>query len=111
MSTKKLGRRPPRHTLRTMRSAIALHRNLGALGAPPAASDDYVLALTKAISILPPESAPALATGNTREIFGMFLNDSLGDCVCADTAHQVMLHTACACSLIVPSNDEVLKLY
>lgn len=41
----------------------------------------------------------------------MFLNDSLGDCVCADSAHQVMIHTANAGSIVVPSNDDVLGLY
>lgn len=104
MPMKKYGRRPARHTLRTMRSAIAMDRSLSSLGSPPAVSDDYVTPLVKALSAL---SMPGGGGGP----FGMFLNDALGDCVCADSAHQVMLHTACAGTIVVPTDDEVLKLY
>ncbi len=91
----KLGRRPPVHNRRTLRGALAMARALDALGSPPAASADYVTAVMK--------QSPAG--------WGMDLNDSLGDCVCADSAHQVMLHTANAGTIVVPSNDDVLKLY
>lgn len=91
----KLGRRPARHTLRTMRAAIALSRHLTALGPAPPTSTDYVSALMAACA----------------NNLGMFLNDQLGDCVCADSAHQVMLHTANAGSIVIPTDDDVLKLY
>jgi hypothetical protein len=88
----RLGRKPARHTLRTMRSAIVMARHLAALGPAPDASNDYVSAV--------------------RAPWGMMLNDSLGDCVCADTGHTLMLRTANAGpSLVVPSDDDVLALY
>ena len=89
----KLGRRPARHTLRTFRGGLALARALAPLGAPPAVSSDYVSAVKR--------QAP----------WGVYLNDQLGDCVCADSAHQVMLHTANAGVIVVPSDAEVLQLY
>lgn len=91
----KLGRRPARHTMRTMRAAIAIARHLAALGPPPPTSTDYV--------------SPMLAQcgGN----LGMFLNDQLGDCVCADSAHQVMLHTANGGQIVIPTDADVLALY
>ena len=88
-----LGRRPAVHTSRTMQSALALYRALAPLGAPPAVSDDYVSAVTK------------------QAAWGVYLNDQLGDCVCADSAHQVMVHTANAGTIVVPSNQDVLALY
>jgi hypothetical protein len=91
----KLGRRAPRHTLRTIRSAVALAYALDPLGAPPAASDDYVSAVDK------------LTGGN----WGVDLNDQLGDCVIADSAHQVMLHTANAGNMVTPTDAEVLEMY
>lgn len=51
--TLKLGRRPARHTQRTMRSALALARALAPLGAPPAASQDYVTPLQQTLARLP----------------------------------------------------------
>lgn len=91
----KLGRKPPRHTLRTIRSAVAIAYALDPLGAPPTASDDYVAAVDK-------------VTGGNWQVF---LNDSLGDCVIADSAHQVMLHTANAGTMIMPTDAEVLEMY
>ena len=87
----KLGRKPALHTRRTMRSALALAGALDPLGDPPAASNDYVAAVT----------VP----------WGMFGNDQLGDCVCADTAHTLMLRTANASSIVVPADADVIKLY
>lgn len=93
--TFKRGRRPPVHTRRTMQSALALYRALAPLGTPPTVSDDYVSAVTK--------QAPSG--------WQVFLNDQLGDCVCADSAHQVMLHTANSRTIVIPSNQDVLGLY
>lgn len=95
MSRYKRGRRPPVHTRRTMQSALALSRALAPLGAPPAVSDDYVSAVTK--------QAP--------NGWGMYLNNQLGDCVCADSGHQVMLHTANAGTIVIPTDQDVLALY
>lgn len=91
----KLGRRPAVHTRRMVRSMAAFYSSVAALGKPPATSDDYITAVTK----------------QSTDGWGMFLNDKLGDCVCADTAHQVMLHTANAGAIVVPTDDEVLSYY
>ena len=91
----KLGRRPAVHNRRTMRLAIAMHKALDTLGTPPATSDDYVTAVTSQSS-----------SG-----WGMFLNDQLGDCVCADSCHQVMLHTANVGTIVIPTNQDCLALY
>lgn len=89
--TFKLGRRPARHTRRTMRSALVMARALDPLGTPPAASNDYVAAV--------------------KVPWQTFLNDELGCCVPADTAHALMLRTANASSIVIPTDPEVLKLY
>jgi hypothetical protein len=86
-----------------MRGALALARALDPLSAPPTASDDYV-------------SAVDTATGGD---WGMFLNgpggslvpDGCGDCVIADSAHQVMLHTANAGTIVIPTDQDVLGMY
>lgn len=89
--TLRFGRRPPRHTLRTMRSALILARSLDPLGPAPVKSNDYVSAVT----------VP----------WGIMGNDSLGDCVCADTGHTLMLRTANASSVVVPTDQDVIALY
>jgi hypothetical protein len=91
----KLGRRPAIHNRRTMRSALALFKALAPLGSPPTVSTDYVSAVMKQ------------SPGG----FGMDLNDSLGDCVIADSAHQVMLHTANAGTIVIPTDQDVLEMY
>jgi hypothetical protein len=88
---KKLGRKPARFTRRTFRSGIVMSRALDALGDPPAVSNDYVSAVT----------VP----------WGTMLNDQLGDCVCADTGHALMLRTANAGGIIVPTDAEIEQLY
>jgi hypothetical protein len=91
----KRGRKRPVHNVHTMRSALALAPFLDALGPRPPVSNDYVSAVTRAVG----------------SNWQMFLNNALGDCVCADTAHQVMLHTANAGAIVTPTDAEVLALY
>jgi hypothetical protein len=91
----KTGRRAPVHTLRTMRSALALFRALDPLGSPPVKCTDYVSAVLK--------QSPAG--------WGMYLNDQLGDCVVADSCHQVMLHTANAGTIVIPTDQDALTMY
>lgn len=43
--------------------------------------------------------------------WGMFLNDQLSDCTCASTAHALMLRTALAGHMLVPSDGDVRTLY
>lgn len=95
MSLFKRGRRPAFHSLRTMKSALALAPLLDALGTAPAKCNDYTAAVKK--------QAPLG--------WGVFLNDRLGDCVCADSCHQVMLHTANAGTIVIPTDDQCEALY
>lgn len=95
MLTFKRGRRAPVHTARTMRSALALFKALDPLGAAPTVSADYISAVTKQVP------------GG----WGMFLNDQLGDCVCADSCHSLMLRTANAGTMVVPTDQDCLSLY
>jgi hypothetical protein len=41
----------------------------------------------------------------------MLGNDAVGDCTCADTAHALMLRTANASTIVVPTDQDVLALY
>jgi hypothetical protein len=91
----KFGRRPPVHNRHTMRAALAMARALDPLGVAPTVSNDYVTAVDA-------------ATGGD---WGMMGNDSVGDCTYADCGHQVMLHTANAGTIIVPTAAQVLALY
>lgn len=91
----KLGRKPAVHDLRTMRAGWALLQALDPLGPAPVASDDYVSAVMK----------------QSPDGWKIFLNDQCGDCVCADSAHQVMLHTANGGTIVIPTDNDVLAMY
>lgn len=92
----RFGRKPAVHTRRTMRSALIMAKALDALGGPPDLSNDYISAVVK--------QAPAG--------WGMMDNDSLGDCVCADTGHALMLRTAnVGPSIVVPTDADIVSLY
>src|SRR6185437_3277431 len=91
----KCGRLPPVHTRRTMRLALAMHQALASLGAPPASSSDYVSAVMK-------QSASG---------WECWWNKALGDCVCEDSGHALMLRTANSGSIVIPTADDILKLY
>ena len=91
----KLGRLPPRHTLRTTRGALAFAKAYAPLGKPPVVSSDYAAAVTR-------------QTGGN---WGMDGNAEEGDCTIADSAHQIMLHTANAGSMITPTSAECSSLY
>ena len=92
---KKYGRKPAVHTKRTMRLALAMARTLDPLGTPPPLSKDYVAAVTN----------------QDPDAWGMMLNDQLGDCVCADTGHRLMLSSANTGAIIIPTNEQIEKLY
>lgn len=90
-----LGRKPARYTTKSMRRMLILNRHLAALGPAPAASADYVTAVEK-------------ATGGD---WGMMGNSEWGDCTEADTAHQLMLRTANAGTLVIPTTAQVGARY
>jgi hypothetical protein len=85
------GRRPAVYTRRTMRSALVMAKALNTLGPAPASSNDYMAAVT----------VP----------WGMLLNDTLGDCVCADQGHTLMLRTANTGTLVTPTDNDIQALY
>ena len=87
----KFGRRPAVHNRRTFRAGLVLARALDTLGPAPAVTTDW----TQAVKVP----------------WQMFGNDSLGDCVCADTGHTLMLRTANASSIVVPTDQDVIALY
>lgn len=91
----RLGRKPAVHTRRTMRLGVAMHQALASLGSPPPVSDDYVSAVMK-------QSAAGWIC---------WWNNTLGDCVCEDSGHGLMLRTANASSIIIPTAQDILGLY
>lgn len=93
----KFGRKPAVHTLRTMRLAIVMNRHLAALGTPPANSDDYTAAVEAAVG----------GASN----WGLLGNDKYGDCVEADDGHTLMLRTANAGTIVIPTTQNILDLY
>lgn len=80
-------RRPPR----APRSPLAFVAALDALGPAPAECNDYCSKVT----------VP----------WGMYGNDEIGDCTAADTAHALMLRTACVGQIVVPTDADVIKFY
>jgi hypothetical protein len=93
----KFGRKPAVFTRRTLLSAFVMHRHLANLGPPPANSADYTTAVERAVG--GPNNWGALG------------NDQYGDCVEADEGHYLMLRTANASSIVVPTTEQVLALY
>ena len=91
----KLGRLPARYTRASMIKSQIVAMNFALLGPPPASSDDYV-------------SAVDAATGGN---WGMMGNDQVGDCTIADCAHQVMLRTANASKIVIPTLAQVMGAY
>lgn len=91
----KFGRKPAVHDLRTFRSGMVMAAHLDDLGPPPAASNDYIAAVD------------AIVHGN----WGVLSNDSIGDCVIADEGHYLMLRTANAGRIVIPSDQQIIQLY
>lgn len=87
----KLGRRPVRHTGRMRRSMLVMTQHLSSLGPAPSETNNYMGAVT----------VP----------WGMMLNDTLGDCVCADSGHTLMLRSANSGKIIIPTDADIEHLY
>lgn len=85
------GRKQATPTPRSAASVFAFAAALDPLGPPPSESNDYLSAV--------------------KVPWGMYDNDRLGDCVPADTAHAIMLRTANAGGIVVPSQSDVISLY
>ena len=94
-SNLKFGRRPARYTRASMIRSQIVAMNFALLGPPPKSSDDYV-------------SAVDAVTGGD---WGMMGNDSVGDCTCADCGHQLMLRTANASTIMIPTEADIIALY
>lgn len=92
----KYGRRPAVHNRHTMRSALLLARALDPLGpAPTVTTNDW----------RKPVNA---ATGGD---WGMLGNDVAGDCTYADGGHTLMLRTANAGTIVIPTAADCLGAY
>ncbi len=85
------GRRSPQHSARSFRSMLLMTQALQALGPAPPASNDYA--------------------AKVKVPWQMFGNDTIGDCVAADTAHTLMLRTANVGQIVVPTDSDVIALY
>jgi hypothetical protein len=91
----KYGRKPARFTVASVLRSHILGRALTALGPAPAASPDWVSAVTT----------------KSPSGWGMDGNDTYGDCVIADCAHQEMLRTANVGTIWIPTDLQALALY
>ena len=91
----KTGRKPARYTRKSFARGIIMARALDSLGLPPSASSDYVMAVEKVV-------------GDNWQMLG---NDTVGDCTEADTGHQLMLHSANAGTIIIPTEAQVIGRY
>jgi hypothetical protein len=60
---------------------------------------------------LPPADPAADWSDAVQVPWGMFKNDSIGDCTCAAIAHSLMVWTANASNVVVPSDADVLATY
>lgn len=107
----KRGRLPAVHNLRTMRSAIVMHKALAALGTPPVMSTDYVSAvLAQLNSSNQPDGGVVGMFGNGPPGF-QGVPQGVGDCTVADSAHRVMLSTANGGAIVVPTDADALTMY
>lgn len=91
------GRKPPLYNHRTFRSGLALAASLDKLGSAPAASRNYTRAVNQAVG--------------GADQWGMLGNDQWGDCVEAWEGHFLMLRTANAGSIVIPTVDDIVALY
>jgi hypothetical protein len=87
----KLGRKPASFSAPKMRASLNLNAILATFGAPP------------------PSSAPFMAP--VKRALGMYLNDQLGCCVASDTAHGRLIRSSNTGKVVIPTDDDVLKLY
>lgn len=70
------------------------------------------LKLSKYLGAVPP--APSKVYWEYKvplNLWGMFANDTVGDCTCACIAHMLMLFTAHTGTMVVPTVDQVLHVY
>ncbi|HUD11451.1 MAG TPA: hypothetical protein VMS08_03500 [Candidatus Saccharimonadia bacterium] len=91
----KFGRKPFRPTPRTQVSGAVMRAVLKELGEPPLYSEDYV----SAVNVQSPSG------------WGVLGNENFGCCVQADDGHYLMLRTANAGKIIIPTTEQVLALY
>lgn len=78
-----------------MRAAARFGSALAGLGTPPAASADYVSAVTDLVG----------------KDWGMMSNDTIGSCFFADSAHTLMLRTANTGTWKMPAAQDVVTAY
>lgn len=91
----KKGRKPALFNMHSMRAMHAALDHMALLGVPPAASNDYVSPVDK----------------HTGGDWGMMLNNSQGDCTCADSGHTLMLRSANTSTMIVTADSVIQTMY
>lgn len=101
------GRLPTVHTQHTMRRALALAPFLDALGTPPVTCSDYV----SAVLAQSPGGWPMYMNGPDPDMPAGVPPGGLGDCTIADGCHQIMVHTANAGTIVIPTNLQALTAY
>lgn len=93
MTKFKLGRRSPLFAPRHMRAALLVNDLLASFGAPPAASQDFMPAVTQAGG------------------FQMYLNNILGCCTGSDCGNAMIWRSAAAGTPVIPTVADVLGVY
>ena len=93
--TLKMGRKPAVYTRDSLVRSHIMAQSLGALGAPPTHSPNWTSAVSR----------------QSQTGWHMYGNDTYGDCVIADCAHQMMLRTANVGDISAPTPTQVLALY
>jgi hypothetical protein len=83
------------------------------LGKLPPKIDSRTLKLANYLdpAALPPLLPAVNWSDAVSAAWGMMDNDQLGDCTCAGLGHIVMAVTANADGIVIPSDDEILKMY
>lgn len=67
--------------------------------------------LNRATPLMPPPEKSFWEYKIPPAAIGMFLNDQIGDCTCAEVAHHIMLMTAHTGTMVVPTDAEVQAMY
>src|SRR5579872_3337219 len=82
------------------------------LGKQPRRDDPRTLKLARyLLPSLPAVQSACDLSGKVAVPWGMYRNDSLGDCTCAAAGHMVMLWSAIAGKPVVPAETDILAAY
>jgi hypothetical protein len=80
------------------------------LGKKPVRHDPRTFKLARYLGALPPIPAAIDWTGKV-PLWGMMMNDQVGDCTCASAGHLDMLWTSQASQEFIPADADILAAY